>query len=63
MAVFGPDRPNAARRAIAELKQAEKAVADAGGSWVASGKQLKRLSNAKKERKQYQDYSDDFAGH
>lgn len=59
--VFGPERPNAAVRAIAELQRAQDAV-NAGCGW-ASDDAYQRLAIARYNRAQYGEYADSFRGH
>ena len=62
--VFGPDRPDAARDAIAELEQAQRALVDLYGGWAPVGcKAERRLKAAREVRARYSEYGDTFVGH
>ncbi len=60
--VFGPGRPAAARAAIYRLAEVTAWVSEQYGGWAPDWA-YDRLTIARKDRDQYSDYGDTFAGH
>lgn len=58
---FGPDRPRAAIRAIAELQAAREALVSI--EWCFTPPVIERHRRAVQIRDMYPEYADDFRGH